>query len=110
MDHLRTSLDPFMPKPAKDTPTKRRFNPCDGKHRHAFQKSGMTNDNYLFFKNIGNSRKMPNREAISPPIVPAANGNQNPSCSPPIKNGIKPKTVDTTVNEIGMILWFHAFR
>lgn len=35
---------------------------------------------FCFFKeNIGKNMKMPNIEAISPPIVPAANGNQKAS-------------------------------
>ncbi len=47
---------------------------------------------------------MPVNENINPPIVPAANENQNDSVCPPIKNGIIPKEVERMVIIIGTIL------
>ena len=47
-------------------------------------------------------------DITNPPIVPAANGNQNASLSVPTMKGIKPKMVETTVRKIGIILAFHA--
>ena len=46
----------------------------------------------------------------SPPMVPAASGNQNASLSGPNMNGMKPKTFYTTVRKMGVILAFQAFR
>jgi len=46
----------------------------------------------------------------SPPMVPAASGNQNASLSGPNMNGMKPKMVETTVRKMGVILAFQAFR
>ena len=46
----------------------------------------------------------------SPPMVPAASGNQNASLSGPNMNGMKPKVVETTVRKMGVILAFQAFR
>ena len=50
------------------------------------------------------------REKISPPIVPAARGNQKASWVSPITKGIKPKIVESTVSIIGTILAFQALR
>lgn len=47
---------------------------------------------------------------MSPPIVPAAKGNQKASLSGPNMNGINPKMVETTVRKIGIILAFQAFK
>ncbi len=44
---------------------------------------------------------IPTKENNRPPIVPAANGNQNDSFVEPIMNGIKPRTVDIIVSIIG---------
>ena len=49
-------------------------------------------------------------DMASPPIVPAASGNQNASLSGPNMNGIKPRIVETTVRKIGVIFAFQAFR
>ena len=49
-------------------------------------------------------------DIASPPMVPAASGNQNASLSGPNMNGIKPKMVETTVRKIGVIFAFQAFR
>ena len=49
-------------------------------------------------------------DITKPPIVPAAKGNQKASLSAPNIKGIKPKIVDTTVKNIGMIFEFQAFR
>lgn len=38
---------------------------------------------------------MPTNDISSPPIVPAANGNQKASLSIPIINGTKPRMVET---------------
>ena len=46
----------------------------------------------------------------SPPMVPAASGNQNASLSGPNMNGMKPQMVETTVRKMGVILAFQAFR
>ena len=63
----------------------------------------------LFREKIGRNRKMPNSDMISPPMLPAANGNQKASLLSPIKNGIKPKMVETTVKKMGKTFIFHAF-
>lgn len=52
--------------------------------------------------------KIPMTEATSPPIVPAARGNQNASFPSPTMKGMKPNMVETTVRNIGMIFVFHA--
>ena len=52
--------------------------------------------------------KIPMTEATSPPIVPAARGNQNGVLSP-IINGTNPRMVDMTVRKMGIIFTFHAF-
>ena len=49
-------------------------------------------------------------DITKPPIVPAAKGNQKASLSAPNIKGIKPKIVDTTVKNIGMIFEFQALR
>ena len=53
---------------------------------------------------------MPAIDITSPPIVPAASGNQNASLSGPNMNGMNPRIVDITVRKIGVIFAFHAFR
>lgn len=53
---------------------------------------------------------MPRIDIISPPMVPAASGNQNASLSGPSMNGMNPSMVDITVRNIGVIFAFHAFR
>ena len=69
-------------------------------------------DNYFFPILIkrGRNKKVAINDTISPPIVPAARGNQNPSLYSPIKKGMNPKIVDITVKNTGLILAFHAFR
>lgn len=47
-------------------------------------------------------------EKMSPAIVPRAKSNQNTSLGPSMRNGTSPTTVDTTVMEIGRILWQNA--
>ena len=47
---------------------------------------------------------MPIKDISSPPVVPAANGNQKFSFSNPIMNGRNPNNVDNIVSKIGMIL------
>jgi len=47
---------------------------------------------------------------VSPPIVPAAKGNQKPSFCDPIMNGINPNMVEIIVRKIGVIFAFHAFK
>jgi hypothetical protein len=54
--------------------------------------------------------RMARSDMISPPIVPDANGNQKLSCVSPITNGIKPSTVDSTVNIIEVIFTLKALR
>ena len=54
--------------------------------------------------------KMPKMDMASPPMVPAASGNQNASLSGPSMNGMKPKMVETTVRKMGVIFAFQAFR
>jgi len=44
-------------------------------------------------------------ENNNPPIVPTAKANQNTSLLPSKRNGINPKTVESIVNRIGIILW-----
>lgn len=51
---------------------------------------------------------MPTTDIVSPPMVPAASGNQNASLSAPSMNGMNPNMVDMTVSDIGVILAFHA--
>ena len=51
---------------------------------------------------------MPMTDIASPPMVPAARGNQKASLSVPTMKGMKPKMVDTTVRNIGTTLAFHA--
>lgn len=59
----------------------------------------------LFFNtNTGRKKKIPMIDITNPPIVPAANGNQNASLSVPTIKGIKPRMVETTVRKIGRIL------
>ena len=53
---------------------------------------------------------MPSTDMDNPPIVPAARGNQNASLSAPNKNGMKPRIVEMTVKNIGVIFAFHAFK
>lgn len=58
----------------------------------------------LFFNtNTGRKKKIPMIDITNPPIVPAANGNQNASLSVPTIKGIKPRMVETTVRKIGRI-------
>ena len=57
---------------------------------------------------IGNNRIIANIENISPPMVPAASGNQNDNRVSPIRNGIKPKIVDNTVSKTDLILKLNA--
>ena len=46
----------------------------------------------LFFNtNTGRKKKIPMIDITNPPIVPAANGNQNASLSVPTIKGIKPR-------------------
>ena len=47
---------------------------------------------------------------ISPPIVPAAKGNQKASLSVPNMKGMNPRIVEMTVKKIGVILALQAFR
>lgn len=46
-------------------------------------------------------------DITSPPMVPAASGNQNGVFSP-IRKGTNPKMVETTVRKMGIIFTFHA--
>ena len=46
----------------------------------------------------------------SPPMVPAASGNQNASLSGPNMNGMKPKMVETTVRKNGRDLSIPGFQ
>lgn len=63
----------------------------------------------LFFNtNTGRKKKIPMIDITNPPIVPAANGNQNASLSVPTIKGIKPRMVETTVRKIGRIFAFQA--
>ena len=57
----------------------------------------------------GQKTNTPTTDIINPPIVPAANGNQNPSFSAPTIKGMNPKTVEATVRKIDIIFVFHAF-
>ena len=52
---------------------------------------------------------IPKIDITNPPIVPAANGNQNASLLVPTMKGTKPRIVETTVRNTGTILAFHAF-
>ena len=63
---------------------------------------------FLFKVSTGKKINTPITDITSPPIVPAAKGNQKPSFSAPIMKGINPKIVDTTVRKIGIIFEFHA--
>lgn len=80
------------------------------KFSHRGEKIGKTNKTYIFLlrDNMGSKKKIPINDIISPPIVPAANGNQKDSLSVPIMKGINPRMVDTTVRKIGITLAFHA--
>ena len=51
---------------------------------------------------------MPTTDITNPPIVPAANGNQNASLSVPTIKGMKPSMVEITVRKIGTTLAFQA--
>lgn len=62
----------------------------------------------FFNEKMGRNKKMPTTDMSNPPMVPAANGNQNASFPSPIIKGIKPKMVETTVRKIGRIFEFHA--
>lgn len=64
---------------------------------------------FFFSVSTGKKTNTPTTDIINPPIVPAANGNQNPSFSAPTIKGINPKTVEATVRKIGIIFVFHAF-
>ena len=67
-------------------------------------------DDHFFNVKIGRYIKIPRIDMVSPPIVPAASGNQNASLSGPSMNGMNPSIVEITVRKIGVILAFHAFR
>src|SRR5674476_1299616 len=54
------------------------------------------------FRKIGRNKNIPSNENNKPPIVPAASGNQKASFDAPIINGIKPSTVEMTVNRIAV--------
>ena len=56
----------------------------------------------------GITKTSANRENSRPLMVPTAKANQNTSLVPSIRNGISPSTVETTVREIGTILWLKA--
>ena len=58
----------------------------------------------------GSRRKIAVRENTSPPIVPAAKANQKLSCTSPIRNGMKPNTVESTVSKTAVIFTLKAFR
>jgi len=60
-------------------------------------------------RKTGRKSIIPIKENNKPPIVPAANGNQNGSFVDPIINGLKPSTVDVIVSIIGRILKLQAF-
>jgi len=49
-------------------------------------------------------------DIASPPIVPAASGNQKPSLSAPNIKGMNPKIVEITVKKIGIIFELYALR
>ena len=49
-------------------------------------------------------------DIVRPLIVPMARGNQKDSLLSPIMKGMKPRTVDMTVNSIGIILMRKAHR
>jgi hypothetical protein len=53
---------------------------------------------------------MARSDIMRPPIVPDASGNQKLSCASPTTNGIKPKTVDNTVNIIDVIFTLKALK
>jgi hypothetical protein len=57
--------------------------------------------------NTGRKIKIPTTDITSPPMVPAAKGNQNGALSP-TRNGTKPKMVDVTVRKIGITFTFQA--
>ena len=66
---------------------------------------------FLFLTiNKGKNINIPMKDIISPPIVPAASGNQNDSFWVPTMNGMKLRMLDTIVRNIGMILVVHALR
>ena len=56
----------------------------------------------------GSQMNRPMREAVRPPMVPAAKGNQNPSFTWPTMKGMKPRMVLMTVRKMGIILMFQA--
>lgn len=64
---------------------------------------------HSFFFSVSTEKKHSDTDIINPPIVPAANGNQNSSFSAPTIKGINPKTIEATVRKIGIIFVFHAF-
>ena len=61
----------------------------------------------FFSEKMGRKKKMPTSDMSRPPMVPAAKGNQKAS-TVPIRKGMKPKMVETTLRKMGMILVFHA--
>lgn len=55
---------------------------------------------------MGRQKKMAITERSRPPMVPAANGNQNDSRSVPTIKGRKPSMVEMTVRKMGTTLAF----
>jgi hypothetical protein len=72
------------------------------------RKSAIPNYFLLLTTINGKNTHIPTIDIANPPIVPAANGNQNASLVVPTINGINPSIVETTVRKIGIILEFHA--
>ncbi len=58
---------------------------------------------------MGRRKRMPVRERMRPPIVPAAKGNQKLSWVSPMRKGIKPNTVERTVSKTAVIFTRKAF-
>ena len=56
----------------------------------------------------GRKKNIPTNDKSSPPMVPAAKGNQKASRSVPTIKGMKPKMVETDVRKMGTTLAFQA--